>query len=343
VKTPVSVGVPTYNQADYLAETLDSLLAQSVAPLEIVVSENHSTDATPRVLEAYAHRVRIVRPARHLPMAANWNYLLAQMRGEWAVLLSSDDVAEPDCVAALTRGMRRQPHAVLVRGDIERIDAAGARLGGRCYRGPRVVEHPQNLAEHIGAPRTVFGAAAWRRAAWEQTGGFSEEFALAADWAFWLRLAPLGAFVHEPEVVMRYRETHRPPDVEAERMQAWITDLQRLYEELLPPLASAAGLREAETRRAAGVCCLEILRRAQELIPVRDRPPLVELVRDWATRCGLEGLLERFARGATIPRKGYGPLRSAASGVSCGLKRLRQRLGLARQHARRPAREMRTR
>jgi glycosyltransferase involved in cell wall biosynthesis len=338
----VSVGVPTYNQADYLAETLDSLLAQNVAPLEIVVSENHSTDATPRVLEAYADRVRIVRPARHLPMAASWNYLLAQMRGEWAFLLSSDDVAEPDCVAAFGRGIRRHPPAVLVRGDVERIDAAGARLGGRRYRGPRVVEHPQNLAEHVAAPCTVFGAAAWRRAAWEQAGGFPEDFALAADWAFWLRLAPLGAFVHEPEVLMRYRETHRPPEVEATRMPAWIEDLQRLYEELLPPLVSAAGLCEARTRRAARACCLEILRRAQELFPVEDRPPLVELIRDWATRCGLQGPLERFAGGATIPRKGYGPLRSAASGVSSGFKRLRRWLGLARRHARRPARETRT-
>lgn len=329
----VSVGVPTYNQADYLAETLDSLLAQTVAPLEIVVSENHCTDATPRVLEAYADRVRVVRPEQHLPMAANWNYLLAQMRGDWAALLSSDDVAMPGCVAALARAIRLHPHAVLVRGDFERIDAAGARLGGGRYRGPRVVEYPQHLAEQIVAPRTRFGAAAWRRAAWEQAGGFPEEFILTADWAFWMRLAPLGAVVHEPEVVLRYRETHWPREVEAKRMFSWITDLQRLYEEFLPPLATAAGLCEAETHKAARSCCLEALRRSQGLFPVRDRPPLVDLIRDWATRCGLEGFLERLARGAPIPRKGYGPLRSAVSSVSSGLKRLRHRLGLARRRA----------
>lgn len=320
----LSVGVPTYNQADYLAETLDSLLAQSVAPLEIVVSENHSTDATPRVLEAYADRVRIVRPERHLSMAANWNYVLAQMRGEWAVLLSSDDIAEPGYVAAFVRGIHRHPRAVLVRGDLDRIDAEGSRLGGWRYRGPGVAEYPHNLAEQIVAPRTRFGAAAWRREAWEQAGGFAEEFALAADWAFWLRLAPLGAFVHEPEVVLRYRESHHGPEVDAVRLRAWITDQRRLYEEFLPPLVSAAGLRGAETREAARSCCLELLRRAQ-VVPVPDRPPLVELFRDWATRCGLEGYLGRFARGATIRHKGYGPIRSAASSVSSGLKRLRHR------------------
>ena len=326
----VSVGVPTYNQADYLAETLDSLLAQEVAPLEIVVSENHCTDGTSRVLEAYADRVRIVRPERHLPMAANWNFLLARMRGEWAVLLSSDDVAKPGYVAALARGIRRHSRAVLVRGNLERIDAAGARLGGWRYRGPRVAAYPQNLAEQIGAPRTRFGAAAWRREAWEQAGGFPEELVLTADWALWLRLAPLGPFVHEPEVVLCYREAHRPPEAEARRMSAWITDMQRLYEEVLPPLVSAASLSTAETRTAARQSCLAILRRGQESVPVRDRPPLVDLISDWATTCGLEGFLESFARGGTIPRKGYGPLRSAVSRVAGGFKRLRYRLGLAR-------------
>ena len=329
----VSVGVPTYNQADYLAETLDSLLAQTVAPLEIVVSENHCTDETPRVLEAYADRVRIVRPEHHLSMAANWNFLLARMRGEWAVLLSSDDVAKPGYVAALARGIRRHSHAVLVRGDLERIDAAGARLGGWRYRGPRVAAYPQNLAEQIGAPRTRFGAAAWRRAAWEQAGGFPEEFALTADWGLWLRLAPLGAVVHEPEEVLRYRETHWPREVEAKRLLAWIKDLELLYEEFLPPLATAAGLSAAETQKAARSCCLEALRRAQGLFPLGDRPPLVELISDWATQYGLEEFLERFARGAPIRRKGYGPLRSAVSSVGSGFKKLRYRLGLARPRA----------
>jgi len=109
--------------------------------------------------------------------------------------------------------------------------------------------------------------------------------------------------------------------------------MQRLYEEVLPPLASAAGLSVAETRRAARLGCLAILRRGQEFVPVRDRPPLVELISGWAARCGLEKYVERFARGATIPHKGYGPLRAAASSVGAGFKKLRSRLGLARRRA----------
>ena len=72
----VSVGVPVYNQGQYLAETLDSLLAQTMPPDEITVSDNHSTDETAEVLRRYEGRVRIIRPPEHLPMTAHWNFVV---------------------------------------------------------------------------------------------------------------------------------------------------------------------------------------------------------------------------------------------------------------------------
>ncbi len=68
----LSIGIPAYNQGEYLRETLASLVHQVDASTEIVVSENHSTDNTPAVLEEFAGRVRVVRPPVHMPMMAHW-------------------------------------------------------------------------------------------------------------------------------------------------------------------------------------------------------------------------------------------------------------------------------
>ena len=58
----LSVVVPAYNQGPFVGETLESLLTQTRPADEILVSDNHSTDETPRVLEAYRDRIRVVRP-----------------------------------------------------------------------------------------------------------------------------------------------------------------------------------------------------------------------------------------------------------------------------------------
>lgn len=321
--TALSVGVPTYNQADFLGKTLDSLLDQTEPPLEIVVSENHSTDDTPRVLERFAGRVRVVRPDEHLSMAANWNFCVSQTRGEWVALLSSDDLARPNYVATLSRG---GAGTVLVRGEVERIDQSDRFRGDSPYHGPRVAPYPENLREQLYFTKTHFGAAAWRREAWEAVGGFPEEFALAADWAFWLRLAPHGAFKNEPERVLRYRETHREKEQDARRVPAWFDDTARLYREVMPPLTRDAGIPDEELRRGARWACYAQLHRASLVVPAGERRAATDRIRAWAAECGLDDALARFERGDRLPRKNYGKLRMLMSNISHGLKRLRHRL-----------------
>src|SRR5919106_778416 len=70
--TRVSIGVPVYNGETYLAETLDSLLAQSFEDFEIIISDNASTDRTPEICRAYQNkdpRVRYFRSDRNLGAA----------------------------------------------------------------------------------------------------------------------------------------------------------------------------------------------------------------------------------------------------------------------------------
>lgn len=89
-----SVVIPAYNAARYLAETLDSVLAQTLPPHEILLVDDGSTDDTPAVAARYAGRVTHVRqPNRGVSAARNNG--IGRATGNWIAFLDADDVWEP--------------------------------------------------------------------------------------------------------------------------------------------------------------------------------------------------------------------------------------------------------
>ena len=113
----VSIMIPTYNQESFLAEAIESCLAQDYADLEIIVADDCSTDATPEVARRYRKDPRFVyvRNTENLGRVGNYrNTLLQHVRGEWAVNLDGDDYytdsrfisgAVADIVSAQAAGM----------------------------------------------------------------------------------------------------------------------------------------------------------------------------------------------------------------------------------------------
>ena len=108
-KLTLSVGIPTLNQADFLAQTLDSLLTQTRPPDEILVSDHYSTDNTQEVLSRYAGRIRVVQPPPGVNLTGQYNFTLSSMTGDWLTLLSSDDIARPTFCETLLRGAASRP------------------------------------------------------------------------------------------------------------------------------------------------------------------------------------------------------------------------------------------
>jgi glycosyltransferase involved in cell wall biosynthesis len=97
----LSVGIPVYNQLTTIGQTIDSFLDQQVAPFEIVVSDNHSTDGTSEVILSYSDRVKIVSPPVHLTAVELFNFCLSQMSVDCLALMSGDDQAYPNYVSEL--------------------------------------------------------------------------------------------------------------------------------------------------------------------------------------------------------------------------------------------------
>jgi glycosyltransferase involved in cell wall biosynthesis len=97
----VSVVIPAYNAAEFLAEALDSVLAQTLPPLEVIVVDDGSEDETPRVAAAYSGKVAYIRKEHGGGCGGNRNVGIRAASGKWIALLDADDTWKPDLLAKL--------------------------------------------------------------------------------------------------------------------------------------------------------------------------------------------------------------------------------------------------
>ena len=95
----VSVGMPVYNAERFIEEALDSILAQSLEDLELVISDNASTDRTSEICQAYAARdgrIRYAAMAQNVGVVENFNTVFRRSRGRFFKWAAADDVCGPD-------------------------------------------------------------------------------------------------------------------------------------------------------------------------------------------------------------------------------------------------------
>lgn len=128
----LSIGMPVYNGERFLREALDSMLTQDYRDLELIISDNASTDRTQTICEDYAKRdprVRYVRQATNIGAVRNWNYVVEHARGSLFKWASCNDHIAPGALSACVAYLDQHPETVLCYGRTILIDDAGKELG----------------------------------------------------------------------------------------------------------------------------------------------------------------------------------------------------------------------
>lgn len=131
----VSVGIPVYNGQNYLAVAIESVLAQTFADFELVISDNDSTDATQEICEAYAARdprIRYLRQPQNRGAGFNYNFVFHEARGQYFKWLAHDDWLAPDNLKASVAALEGNPSAVLAYTHHIDVDAGGAEIRTVC-------------------------------------------------------------------------------------------------------------------------------------------------------------------------------------------------------------------
>ena len=140
----VSVIVPIYNQAPFIRETVDSVLGQDHPNIELVLSDDGSTDGTTDVLREYAardpERVKVVASERNTGIAGAFNRALDAHTGEYIAWLGGDDVMLPGKLSRQVAALQARPEAIGCCHDAEVFDSDSGRAYGRfteVYNGRR--------------------------------------------------------------------------------------------------------------------------------------------------------------------------------------------------------------
>lgn len=126
----VTIAIPTYNRADsYLRQAVESALGQTYPNVEIIVSDNCSTDRTQALMQELVDpRLTYVRQAENIGANNNFNYCLQEARGDYFVLLQDDDLIDPDFIEVCVQAAGSEAGVGLVRTGTRVIDAQGSVL-----------------------------------------------------------------------------------------------------------------------------------------------------------------------------------------------------------------------
>jgi GT2 family glycosyltransferase len=202
-----SVVIAAYQAAGFIADAIESVLAQTLSPMEVIVCDDGSMDDLAGSLAPYRDSITLLRKENGGEASAK-NMGARAASGEFVAILDADDVYLPERLEALTELSVQRPDLDILTADCRVI--AGCRFVRRCYHdGYRFEVDDQRcgiLERNFVGP----GHMAVRRDALLAVGGFDEAFRWATDWDCWIRMIFAGSrvgMVNEPLAEYRVRET----------------------------------------------------------------------------------------------------------------------------------------
>ena len=322
----VSIVTPAFNAAPYLADTIESCLAQTHQHFELLIVDDGSTDATFSIAERFAqkdHRVRVFRePNRGISAARN--IALGSANGAFIALLDSDDVWMPDY-------LEQQVHTLLINPEVDVVTTNAINMGGQLdgtpYWPPSTEPRHLPLREIILREDAVSIFSVFRRSVLDRVGVFDPAFRGNEDYHFWLRAAAAGCrFVADCTPRAYYRRRPDSMSANEQRMLRGIADVLKDVRPLcavdspetaaidtqLAQFSRRLHLSEARDCLVAGDCqkAVELLK----MIPAKDRgwglSALLHVVGVWPSVLSVQAIVRNapyarsaLARHPRLPRR----------------------------------------
>ena len=245
----VCIGIPAYNAAVYLAQTLDSVRAQTLTDWGLVIVNDGSTDATQTIAEGFCQtdtRMRCVYQKNEGVAEARNTAFRAMPAGEFVIFLDADDVWDTDALQTLVETLDECPDVVAAHGTARYINAHGERfrfgeLEHWC-REPRGYVGKIPIASREVCPnQTSFAHLAWfnciptpgtvllRRSVAEVVGAWDESLAPSDDWDYFLRCAAWGNFAFIDRPLLSYRRHDGGASSNTKRLAGSMRRLRRKH------------------------------------------------------------------------------------------------------------------
>ncbi len=228
----VSVIMPAYGQAEYIAESLDSVIRQTYGNWEVIVVDDGSPDNVAGIVEAYSvsdSRIKFFHTENRGVSAAR-NFAVRQTSGEYILPLDADDTIEPTYLEKCVARFVEYPETDVVY--------CMWRFFGETTETPKL---KYNNYASLLVNNSIFVSAMYRKSHFDSVGGYDENMRQGLeDWEFWIRMLHKDSVVSQiPEQLFNYRIKARSRNVDAQKalsafeIELYILDKHKeLYSEM---------------------------------------------------------------------------------------------------------------
>lgn len=198
----VSVVLPVYNGAEFIADSIESILTQSLKDFELIVVDDGSTDSTPSIIESFSDtRIVYCKLPRNMGSAAATNFGHATARGKYVAHMDADDIAVANRLERQVAFLERYPKIAILGGCMQTFGATSDRAGVPA-------DDAQIKAAFLSGAGNIYNPTAMIRRSFLEGSHLRCNPSLkgAFDWGLWVEAMFLGAkFANLPDDVLRYR------------------------------------------------------------------------------------------------------------------------------------------
>jgi len=268
----VAVCIPTRNQSELITDALRSAFSQTVAPSDVVVSDDAGTDDTGVVVEAFRAnlppeqhaRLRFDRSPLQLGIGGNFDRAVRLAQGDFIVKLDSDDILEPNFIEILSSNLLANPRAAWAHCTVWNIRPGGS---------PVALAHTRKTTGFYPAKKALPAylkhndtchCVLIRKSAYLAVGGYRPEMKTAEDWLLWLEMLMGGwGYYFDDRPLARMRKYEARPELMTKRRKDFVasirfmkTRLQELIEDKMTNSAMLNGETAMQTfdATAAKLC-----------------------------------------------------------------------------------------
>lgn len=209
----VTVALSVYNDAGFVAQAIESVLAQSFTDFEFLIVNDGSSDQSPAIIDAFAARdprVRVIHQDNR-GLIASLNRLIEEARAPLIARMDGDDICLPERLAMQVAFMAAEPACGAVGAQSRDIDMQGRAIPGLDHK---PLDHAGIVAQLGKSSPLCHPVVMMRTDLVRRLGGYRAAYRYCEDFDLWLRMAEVAELRNLPEILLEYR---RSPDQVSER------------------------------------------------------------------------------------------------------------------------------
>ncbi len=221
--TLISIITPSYNQADFLEQTILSVSEQSYPQIEYMVVDGASSDGSVSIIQKYSERLAWSVSETDSGQAEAINKGFARATGEIIAWLNSDDYYLPNAISTVIEVFTKHPEAGMIYGDVLSVDSVGNPINVQRFE-------PYTLDDLMALKIISQPAVFMRRSVLEEAGYLDNAYHFLLDHHLWLRMAQLAPIIYTPQILAAARYHDDAKNIahaekfgaEAFRLLAWM-------------------------------------------------------------------------------------------------------------------------